>query len=215
MKKTALPALLLVLLLAAGCDWHRIRGNGHIKTDERSLASFTDVDASGAYELQWRPGAPSLRLTTDENLLEKVETAVKGSLLRIKTDGPIAPTHGLKIVITSPSLTGASLSGAARFDAAQLAGPSFTLETSGASKILLAGRTNRLVASLTGASQLRAEGLQTDDVEIAVTGAGKAEVAVSNSLKASITGAGKVTYLGDPKSVKKDITGAGSIERRQ
>jgi hypothetical protein len=51
-------------------------------------------------------------------------------------------------------------------------------------------------------------------VEISVTGAGKAELAVSNSLKASITGAGKVTYLGDPKSVKKDITGAGSIERR-
>ena len=215
MKKTLFPALLLVLLLSAGCDWHRIRGNGYIKTEERSVAPFSDVEAGGAYELQWHPGPISLRLTTDENLLEKVETVVKGNLLKIKTHGPLAPTHGLKILITSPSLTGASLSGAARFDATQLAGPSFTLETSGASKITLAGRTNRLVASLTGASQLRAETLQTDDVEISVTGAGKAEVAVSNSLKASITGAGKVTYRGDPKSVKKEITGAGSIERRQ
>ena len=214
MKKTIFPALLLVLLLSAGCDWHRIRGNGHIKTEERPVAAFTDVDASGAYELEWHPGPPSLRLTTDENLLPKVETFVKGTLLKIKTHGPLAPTHGLKILITSPSLTGASLSGAARFEATELTGASFTLETSGASKIILAGRTNRLVASLTGASQLRAERLLTDDVELSVTGAGKAEVAVSNSLKASITGAGKVTYTGNPKSVKKEITGAGSIERR-
>lgn len=215
MKKTVIPALLLALLMPAGCDWHRIRGNGHIKTEDRSVGTFTDVDASGAYELEWRPGQPTLRLTTDENLLEKIQTEVKGNLLHIKMHGPLAPTHGVKVVITSPSLTGASLSGAARFDAAPLTGASFTLETSGASKITLAGRTSRLIASLTGANELRAEGLQTDDVELSVTGAGKAEVAASNSLRASITGAGKVTYIGDPKSVKREITGAGSIERRR
>src|SRR5207244_10086930 len=166
MKRPAvITATLFVLLFVTGCDWHRIRGNGVIKTEDRPVGSFTDVEAEGGYQLEWRPGPPSLRLTTDENLLPKVETTVFRTLLRIKTHGPLSPTHGLKIAITSPSLAGASLSGAARFDAAQLSGGSFILETSGASKVLLAGKTTRLVASLTGASQLNAGDLQTDEAE--------------------------------------------------
>jgi hypothetical protein len=215
MKKFVIPALSLLLFLPAGCDWHRIRGNGHILSEERPVSPFTDVDAGGGYEMEWHPGPASLRLTTDENLLPRIETSMKGTLLRIKTNGPLAPTHGLKIAITSPSLTGASLSGAARFNATQLSGPNFTLETSGASRITLAGRTTRLTASLTGASRLSAEALKAEDVELSVTGAGKAHVAAANSLKASITGAGKVTYSGNPRVLKKEITGAGSIERQQ
>ena len=46
-------------------------------------------------------------------------------------------------------------------------------------------------------------------------GAGKADVTASNSLKAAITGAGKVSYGGHPKSVEKKITGAGRIEPRE
>ncbi len=214
MKKTLIPGLLLIFVFATGCDWHRIRGNGNITTEQRSITAFTKVEVGGACELKWRPGAPSLGLTTDQNLLPRIETEVTSDTLRIKTHGPLAPTHGIKIVISSQNLTGAQLSGAVRFDAAQLSEAEFILDTSGATKVLLDGKATQLVASLTGASELRAGSLQTDSTEISVTGAGRAEVAVASSLKASITGAGKVTYLGNPKSVQKEITGAGKIERR-
>jgi hypothetical protein len=52
------------------------------------------------------------------------------------------------------------------------------------------------------------------DVEISVTGAGKADVYASNLLRAAITGAGNVSYHGNPKSVEKKIAGAGKIEAR-
>ena len=64
-----------------------------------------------------------------------------------------------QVVITSPSLAGAELSGAVKLEAAQLSGDRFALDTSGATKVTLAGRTNRLIASLTGASKLNAETL--------------------------------------------------------
>jgi Putative auto-transporter adhesin, head GIN domain len=214
MKKNFVRALLFLLLLPTGCGWHGIRGNGNVKTEQRPVTPFTRVDAGGTYTMEWRPGVASLSLTTDENLLPKIETVVNGNVLKIETHGPIAPTAGIKIVITSQSLGGAELSGAVKMDAAQLSGQRFTLDTSGATKVTLAGRTNRLVASLTGASKLDSSALQNDDVELSVTGAGKAKVAVTNSLKASITGAGKVTYIGDPKSVEKNVTGAGSIKRQ-
>ena len=92
-----------------------------------------------------------------------------------------------------------------------LARPAVTSE----GQVTLAGKVNRLLASLTGASKLKAADLPADDVELSVTGAGKADVTASNLLRASITGAGKVSYGGQPKSVEKKITGAGKIEPRE
>lgn len=208
-------ALSFLALLTPGCgDWKGIRGNGQIKTEERPVTAFSRVDAGGFYELEWRPGAPSCSLTTDENLLSQIKTSMEDDLLKIDMQHSVAPTHGIKIVITSPSLAGASLSGALQFDATQLSVATFALETSGATKVTLAGKVNRLLASLTGASKLRATDLAAEDVELSVTGAGKADVSASSLLRAAITGAGKVSYRGHPKSVEKKITGAGKIEPR-
>ncbi|CAN5354316.1 head GIN domain-containing protein [soil metagenome] len=213
-KNFIILALAPVVLLSAGCDWRGIRGNGKIKTETRPVSDFTRLDAGGFYNIQWKPGAPSLSVTTDENLLSHIETRVDGSTLRIDTRDQIYTHNGIKIAITSPSLRGADLSGALKLEAAQLSGDRFALETSGASKVTLSGSITRLLASLTGASRLNAESLQAQDVEIAVTGAGRADIFASNSVKAAITGAGKVNYAGNPKEVQKKVTGAGKISPR-
>ncbi len=213
--RNLIVGLLLLVLLSAGCDWRGIRGNGQLKTEQRPVSDFSRIDAGGFYEIQWHPGSPSLSITTDENLLGHIETGISGNVLKIETHDTIAPTHGVKVVITSSSLGGAELSGALRLEAGPVSGDRFTLDTSGASKVTLAGRINRLVASLTGASRLNAESLQAADVEISVTGAGNAEIFASNSVRAAITGAGKVSYAGNPKSVVKKVTGAGKISPRK
>ncbi len=213
--KILLPALTLLLLFSAGCDWHGIRGNGTIKTETRPVTAFTQIDAGGFYELEWHPGPPSFSLTTDENLLSHVTTSMSGDQLKIGMEGPIAPSGGIKIIVTSPSLNTAELSGAVEFAAKPLSGPKFVIDTSGAAKITLSGKVGRLLANLTGASKLEAADLPADDVELSVTGAGKADVTARNSLRAAITGAGKVTYGGNPKAVEKKITGAGKIEPRE
>jgi len=211
MKKNLIFALSFLVLLAAGCDWRGVRGNGHIQTDSRPVTTFTRVDAGGFYEIEWRPGVPSCRITTDDNLLPYIKTEMDGDVLKLDLKETIAPTHGIKVALSSPSLDGASLSGALRFDASSLGGATFALETSGASKVTLAGKVHRLLASLTGASKLHATDLAAEDVELSVTGAGRADVSATNLLRAVITGAGKVNYSGHPKSVEKKITGAGKI----
>ncbi len=212
--KTRLLSLSLLCLLVAGCNWKGIRGNGVVKSDVRTVTAFSKIDASGFYELSWQPGPPSLTVTTDENLLAHITTRVTGDKLEIDLDGAMAPSDGIKVVVTSPELTTVELSGAVGFEAKSLAGAKFSLDTSGAVKVTLAGKIGRLLANLTGASKLVAADLQAEDVELSVTGAGKADVTATNSLKAAITGAGKVVYGGSPKSVEKNITGAGKIEPR-
>ena len=142
-NRFSLLALSILLLLAAGCDWRGVRGNGTMNTEQRPVTDFTRIQAGGFYEVEWHPGAPSLSVTTDENLLGNVETKVNGNVLRIEVHGQIAPTHGIKIMIASTSLGGADLSGASKMEATGLSGDRFTLETSGATKVTLAGRTTR------------------------------------------------------------------------
>ena len=74
---------------------------------------------------------------------------------------------------------------------------------------------DRVVLADEIASRLDAVPLQTQTTELSISGAGRADVDVSESLKVAISGAGKVVYSGNPKRVEKDISGAGSIKPRE
>lgn len=211
--KTIFFAVCLLFTLA-GCDVGGIRGNGHIITREEKLEPFINVDAGGAFRIDWRRGAPAVSITMDENLMQYVELEVRDRVLHIRTTRNIRPSHSIKVVLTSNALEGASFSGASQLTVHQLTGSKFYLETTGASKATLDGVVDELVANLTGASNLHAESLQTKTAQVSVTGAGNAQIAVSDTLKVSITGAGKVEYIGNPPHLEREITGAGSIRPR-
>ena len=213
MKKIIFVFLAACVVLAVGCRWVGIRGNGHIKTDDRTISTFTEIDASGAFEIEWQSGSPALRITTDENLLSYVESEVSDDTLHLRTHDQIWPTHGIKVSISSPTRAAARIRGAVKLTAKQLTGPKFALEARGASHVSLDGNIDELLADMTGASKLGASGLQTKTAEISTTGAGNAEVAVAETLKVAITGAGKVTYSGNP-TIEKRITGAGTVRRK-
>ena len=214
MRKILIVLLAGCVALVVGCHLPGIRGNGRIKTEERPIATFANVDASGAFEIEWQNGAPAVRVTTDENLLPYVETNVSGDTLHLRTREHTWPTHGIKVVISSPTRAGGKIRGAVKLIVKQLSGPIFALESKGASEVSLDGSVDRLLVDMTGASQLAAAGLQAKTAEISTTGAGDAEVAVTDTLKVVITGAGKVTYSGNPPTIKKQITGAGSIRHK-
>jgi len=214
MKKIIIVFLTACVVLTFGCRWVGIRGNGDIKTEDRTIAAFTEIDAGGAFIIEWESGSPALRITTDENLLSYVQSDISGDTLRLRTHEQIWPTHGIKVVISSPTRAAARIRGTVRLTAKQLTGPKFVFEASGASRVSLDGKVDELLADMTGASKLEAGGLQTKTAEISTTGAGNAEIAVSETLKVAITGAGKVSYSGNP-TIEKHITGAGSIHRKE
>jgi len=214
MKKITIISLAACLILAAGCQWVGIRGNGHIKTDQRTISAFANIDVSGAFVIEWQSGAPTLRITTDQNLLPYIESHIAGDTLHLRTREKVWPTHGIKVVLSSPTRAGARISGAVKLTVKQLTGSRFALDATGASRVTLDGSIVGLLADMTGASELQASGLQTTTAEISTTGAGNAEVAVAETLKVAITGAGKVSYSGNPKTIEKHIAGAGSIRHK-
>ncbi|MGE5214558.1 MAG: GIN domain-containing protein [Nitrospirota bacterium] len=214
MRKIPIVLFAGCVVLVAGCHLPGIRGNGDIKTEERPVTAFSNVDASGAFNIEWQNGSPALRITTDGNLLPYIENDVSDDTLRLRTREHVWPTHGIKVVISSPTRTGGKMRGAVKLTVKQLTGPVFALESKGASEVTLDGSIDRLLVDMTGASQLAANTLQAKTAEISTTGAGDAEVTVSDTLKVVITGAGKVTYSGNPPTIRKQITGAGSIRHK-
>jgi hypothetical protein len=209
----AAKLLTFAALTLGGCHWTGIRGNGHIVTENRSVQEFTSVEAEGAFDIEWVPGPPSCTIRTDENLLRHVETSMDGRKLRMEWHGQLHPTHGMKVKLSSSSMSAARLTGAVRLSATRLSGKGFYLDGTGATRTTVDGAVTELMATMTGASKLDAESLQVKTAELSISGAGKAEVSASDVLKVAISGAGKVTYSGDPV-VEKHISGAGSIRKR-
>ena len=215
MNRISLSFLGALALLVFGCNWSLgIRGNGNITTDQRTVEDFSEIQAGGAFDVEWRNGPPSLAITTDQNLLQYIDNSISDNRLRLRTRERVRPTHGIKVVVTSPTRNGAKISGAVDLRVPQLAGPKFYFQATGASDVKLDGNVDELLADMTGASDLSAKNLHAKTAEISITGAADAEVDVSDSLKVSITGAGSVTYHGNPPHIEKHIVGAGSIRHR-
>ena len=103
MRKILIVLLAACVVVVAGCHLPGVRGNGQIKTEERQVGAFANLDAGGTFEIEWQNGSPALRITTDENLLPYIENNVSDNTLRLRTRDHIWPTHGIKIVISSPT----------------------------------------------------------------------------------------------------------------
>jgi hypothetical protein len=213
MKKPGLAHLIAIAALLPGCDIGGIRGNGHVVTDQRALTDFTEVQADGYFEVEWHTGRPSCAITVDENLAQYIEASVTNNVLRLHTRERIWMARRLKATVTSNSLQGAKLTGACRFEANELSGSKFYVHSEGAAHIKVGGTVDELLADTEGAAKLDAGNLHTKSVQISTEGASRADVFATEALRVSISGAGKVTYGGNPKTVEKHISGAGSIRR--
>jgi hypothetical protein len=209
----AVKLLTFTALCLGGCHLTGIRGNGHIVSENRDVDEFTSVEAEGAFEIEWVSGPARCTIRTDENLLRHVETTMDGKKLRMEWHGQLHPTKGMKVRLSSGSLTGARLTGAVRLTAGGLSGKGFYLDGTGATRVTVDGTVDELLATMSGASRLEAESLRVKTAELSISGAGKAEVSASDVLKVAISGAGKVTYTGNP-TVEKHISGAGTIRQR-
>jgi hypothetical protein len=192
-----------------------IEGDGSIKSEDRPIAEFTRIVVAGAYQIKWTGGNSTLNITADQNLLPLIKTSVNNGTLQIDSKDNLRPTKTITITLSSASLAEVRLTGANSFKASQITGTDLKLECTGASNITVDGSVTNLRANLTGASKLNAKSLKTQTATLSLLGASNADVTVTDSLKASVTGAGSLTYSGNPKSVEKNVTGAGSIRQRQ
>jgi hypothetical protein len=210
-----------------------VEGSGTPKTEQRQVAPFERVEASGAVDVSIR-SAPeaSCQVSGDDNIVPLVITESVGSTLSIRTEKQIRPKTPLVVTLTTPKLSAVELSGACDADIGGVRGKRLDVRLSGAGEIDLTDvHLDHLEINISGAGEAAASGsarslsfgvsgagdgklgaLCTREAAVRVSGAGGAEVAVAASLSADISGAGSVQYLGDP-AVNREVSGAGSVTR--
>jgi hypothetical protein len=206
--------LLAVVAVIAGCSRSGVKGDGAVVTTNRPTADFSRLEVSGAYQIKWSSGPAALAISTDQNLLALITTSVSGNTLEIASKENLRPTKGIIITVSSSSLGEVQLNGAVTLTASNVSGPELKVESNGASSISVQGSVTNLEATFSGASKLDAKSLRAQTAKVALNGASYADVTVSESLNASISGAGAITYGGNPKSVEKSVNGVGRIQAR-
>jgi hypothetical protein len=215
MKTKIISAVLLISIILSGCGFWGVRGNGKLKDETRKIMEFNRIDAGGAFTIIIKVGqSPSVKITGEENLLSYIRTNVRGNTLVIDTKKSISPRKEIVIHITTPKLESIDASGANNVIADGISAEEFEVSLSGAGTIDIKGESLKLKAEISGAGTIDAKDLKAEDVKISVSGAANAEVYASKSINATVSGVGSINYYGDPKDVKTNVSGVGSISRK-
>jgi hypothetical protein len=210
--------LLPVAFMGAGvlfvaCSEQRA-GSGVAATETRELGPFSRISLNGEADVNVQVGAEqSVSLRADDNLIGDVQTRVQGGTLDISQPDNVDldPDIGINVKIAIPSLESIELSGAGDVRVTGVSGSTFRTVVSGAGNVTATGKVDRVEVEVTGAGDVVLSELVAGDANVEISGAGDVHVYASDSLSASVSGAGDIVYSGDPQQVEKDVSGVGEI----
>jgi hypothetical protein len=215
----------------------RIHGNGNIKTEDRNVSNFKNVDVSGAAKVFVSQGDQySVKIEGDENLLQYMEVIQDGNTVRIreKPGFNLLPTGDLKVYVSAPVYNKIDASGACDIIGQtkisnsenlemhvsgagdikmEVDAPQLRSEVSGSGSIYLKGQTKDVDLNLTGAGHAYCYDLLAENTKVEISGAGSAEVYASVRLDARVSGAGSVKYKGNASDINQHVSGAGSVNK--
>jgi hypothetical protein len=233
-----LSFIILTSLVSCRFFGKRVHGNGIMKTVEKPVSPFMEVEASGDIKLIVTQGElKPVKLEGDENILKYIEVIQEGDRITIKTkDGVnLDPSGDLNVYVTSPHFKSIEVSGSSDIVgqnkitsseelnlSASGAGdikmevdaPKVTAGISGSGSITLKGQAKDVDIDLTGAGHAYCYDLLAENTKVDISGAGSAQVYASVKLNADVSGAGNIHYKGNA-SVSQSISGAGSVEKSE
>ncbi len=89
--------------------------------------------------------------------------------------------------------------------------PELDLETEGASRMIMSGSAKRAKIVAEGASHVQLDGLEIETVNIKVSGASHAKIAVSGFLDYEVSSVSHLTYKGNPSHAQGKRTGGSHV----
>lgn len=238
MKQLLLSALLLSLLFLSACHLFysdRVKGNGNSRSEQRNLGTAKKIKAQGSMDVEISQGPSSIRVEADENILPYIITKMDNGYLVIKqkNNSSITSENPIKVYVTTEELEDVFVSGSGsvvgigKFTGSnrmhlKVSGsgnidltvntPEMDADISGSGTITLAGETRNADFSISGVGDCNADGLQSENVKVKVSGSGNAKVFAGATLDVRVSGVGNVSYKGSP-SVTQKVSGMGEVKR--
>lgn len=240
MKKIITLTACLLCALTVSAQWgsKKIKGNGNVTTENRSVGTYDGVAVAGFFDVELVSGTEGkLSLKAEENLLEYIITEVKDNTLKIKTKKGynLRPSFNKKVIITVPfkDINSVSLAGSGdvvskatiksdKFTTNLAGSGDITLDVdassvkanvAGSGDVRLRGSANNFVVRVAGSGDIHAFDLKSQNVEASVSGSGDVRVNCSGDLKARVSGSGDITYKGNPNRSDTKVSGSGDISK--
>lgn len=210
----ALGGCVLPLTIDLDTGWE-IRGSGHVVTDSWAVPAFDAVLASGAVRVVVeRTGRERVTITAEDNLLPYLVAEVRGGALELGVEPGVrlSPRHEILVHVESYEVVELSASGAVAMEADLGWVDELWVSASGASSMTLWGGTDRLNATVSGASHLDALDLEARLARATASGASVALVWVRDRLDADASGASFVRFRGNPLVVAH-VSGASAVTK--
>lgn len=216
------PVLVVATLLAPAPASATTVGSGTAKTEQRSVGDFEAIGVAGSMSLEVRQtGRTAVTITGDDNVLPLIETVVEdgrsGRTLQIRTrrGESYRSKQPVKVVVEVAQLTSLALAGSSNGVVGALKTPRLRVGLSGAGDLRIEGlATDEFEARLAGSSDVMASG-KAKSVKLSVAGSGEARLAdlVADEVSISIAGSGDVAVHAD-KSLSVKIAGSGDVRYR-
>jgi tellurite resistance-related uncharacterized protein len=214
-----------------------ITPSNNISSENRNVSGFSAIEFSTFGKLNIMQGdVESLNISGPDNLIAEISTTVNNNTLIIKTKENITVTsldssHMLTFTIVVKELGSLSVSGAGDVQIETLSTPSLTLNLSGAGRVTqnqlttdhlniqlsgvgginITGTATQATIDMSGAGEVDAPDLQIQNAKITISGLGGATLWVSDQLSGDISGAGSVSYYGNPQT-NTNSTGLGNFK---
>ena len=219
MKRISLGTVVTFALLFtfSGClhIGNGVKGSGVRKTEKRDLKPFKAIDTTGAYVIEVTCQKPaSFEIEADDNILPLIRTEVRDGVLFVSTEKSYNSPKPVTLRIALPDLVSVSTHGAGKVHIADVNNDKLEIQSTGAAEIEAAGKTRSVEMSSTGAGKIDTSNLRAEKAVVKVTGAASVNVYATEQLDVNVSGAGHVTYSGDPKTVNKNVSGIGSVSKK-
>ena len=240
MKKTILIfAALLLSISTANAQWwknDRIKGNGEMTTQNRTVSNYDKVTLVGSMDVELISGKEgALKVEAESNLQEYITTEVSNGVLKIsvKKGVSISPSGNreIKVIVPFEEIEGVSITGSGDIRSSdQIKAKSFETSLTGSGNLKLnlnvrdlkstitgsgntelKGTAENFSCTVTGSGDFEAFNLGASKAEVTISGSGDVEVTATEELKARISGSGDIKYNGNPKKQDFKTSGSGSI----
>jgi len=223
-------AIVLLIGVFASCTLQEDPGPIQYSEQLYDVTDFDRLDIGDAMFVTVVRGTGfSISAKGDRRNLNDLIVTRQGNTLTARFSENRNRRHTTYIMITMPSLVSANFYGAttatiSSFETEEfllnLSGASMTqldvtaerstFNVSGASNLSLSGISKHVTADISGASLFKGYNMDTEDINIIVSGASHGYVRASKTLVAEATGASSILYRGDAVVTSK-VSGTSSI----
>jgi hypothetical protein len=239
MKKSFFYAVFIAVGFLNSCInvGERIKGSGSIKSETRQVSQAQKIKVSGDMDVYIEQGPTSVRVESDDNLLQYIVTSVEDNWLEIRTrdNFNIRSSKGIKVYVTTPEITDLKVSGSGNIKSnpkfatdnntsfsisgsgditATINAPKVETNISGSGNLHISGETKDVEINISGSGNYDGGGLKAENADVAIAGSGDADLFADNRLKASVAGSGNVKYKGNA-TVDSHVAGSGTVTKAQ